>query len=136
MIVLDASVLIAAFRRNQRLERRDEARELVRLIDEDAPLAVPGIAYQEVLAGARSAAHYERLRRLFAGFDVLRASSEAHELAARIAATCRRGGIAATTVDCLIAAQTLTAGGSLFTLDRDFERIARRCGMRLHRWGA
>lgn len=71
---------------------------------------------------------------MIVGFDLLLADRDTYLLAARIAAMCRGSGIATTTVDCLIAAQTLAAGGRLFTLDRDFEPIARRCGLRLHAW--
>jgi len=134
MIVLDASVMISAFRRHDSREVSGDAIELARLIDDDAPLAVPGIACQEVLAGARTAMHFDRLRQLLAGFPVLLADQSVHHQAARVAAMCRGSGIAATAVDCLVAAHALAAGGWLFTLDRDFEPIARRCGLRLHPW--
>lgn len=54
-----------------------------------------------------------------------------HLAAAELANSCRAHGIAASTIDCLIAAQAVGGGFSLFTLDQDFARIATCCQLAL-----
>ena len=58
------------------------------------------------------------------GFSLLSARREDHLAAARISNTCRRHGISASTIDCLIAAQAIAVKGELYTLDRDFTSVA------------
>lgn len=129
MIVLDTSVLSAALRRTGRSTATGEL--LRTLVREDIPLAVPGIVLQELLSGVRTSEQFERLRKLMTGFPTLAADRENHVFAARISNACRKAGVSAATVDCLIAAQTLAAGGELATLDEDFRRMARNTGLRL-----
>lgn len=134
MIVLDTSVLISAFRRRGSAKPPPEVAELERLIQTDAPIALPGVVLQEVLAGARTPAQFDRLARLLAPFPLLLADPAIHHEAAHLAARCRWAGLIATTIDCLIAAHTLAQQGSLFTLDQDFDRMGTLCPLRLHAW--
>ena len=92
---------------------------------------VPGIVLQELLSGTRSSVQRRRLEEILEGFEVRTASIEDHRLAATIRDDCRRSGVAAAAVDCLIAAQTIRADAHLFTLDRDFDRIAAISSLRL-----
>jgi predicted nucleic acid-binding protein len=85
---------------------------------------VPGIVLQELLSGTRSAAQRLRLEEILEGFEVRTASVEDHRLAATICDDCRQRGVAAAAIDCLITAQVIRADAHLFTLDRDFDRIA------------
>lgn len=130
MILLDTTILSLAFRR-----RRGEAAppaevsRLRHLIELDAPLAIPGIVYQEVLSGVRD--QRQSLERLLEGFPLVLATQVHHLHAARLANACRRAGIAVSTPDCLIAATAAEEGADLFTLDADFARIARHWPLRL-----
>jgi predicted nucleic acid-binding protein len=126
LILLDTSVLSLAFRRRERRgsDEPDAASELTRMIEEDWPLAVPGIVLQELLSGVRSASELERLRGLVDGFPLITATIAHHLAATELANSCRAKGIAAGAVDCLIAAQTIVTGSTLFTFDQDFVRIA------------
>ena len=134
MIVLDTSVLSAAFRRRKRTQAEPYAATLLRrLIGEDAPVGIPGIVLQELLSGIRASDQFDRLTTITRGFAILTADREHHVLAARLSNACRRTGVAATTIDCLIAAQTIAADGRLFTLDRDFRLMAPHCGLKLVR---
>lgn len=94
------------------------------MIAEDWPLAVPGIVSQELLSGVRTPEEWKRLQEVMEGFPVFLADQEDHFTAAKVANTCRRRGIASSTVDCLIAAQAIRRRANLFTLDQDFQRIA------------
>jgi len=132
VILLDTSVLSLAFRRRGREGAEPDAvASLQRLIEEDVELAVPGIVVQELLSGLRSESEFARLEDRLSGFRVLLADEEAHRSAARLANACRAAGIAASTVDCLIAAQALESGAALFTLDADFKTMATRCPIEL-----
>jgi predicted nucleic acid-binding protein len=132
VIVLETSILSLAFRRVSRAPRDPAVDHLIRLIEADESLAVPGIVLQELLSGVRSDAEVERLSLLMDGFPTLIASRSDHVRAADIRNFCLRSGIAAGTVDALIAAQTIGAGGALFTLDADFGRVARRSSLKLY----
>ena len=131
MIVLDTSVLSLAFRRRHLgLPSASDIRlEIERMIEQDWPLLVPGVVLQELLSGVREAAEFTRLRAVMGGFLVVTATIADHLAAANIANACRAKGIAASTIDCLIAAQAIGAGYSLFTLDEDFRRIATCCSL-------
>jgi predicted nucleic acid-binding protein len=86
---------------------------------------------QEVLSGIRADDQFDRLRSLLEGFPLITAGREDHVRAASVSNACRRAGIAASTIDCLIAAQTIAVEGRLFTLDRDFRLMAPQCGLKL-----
>lgn len=132
MIVLDTSVLSEVFRRRKPTEPEPAAVAAVRrMISEDWPLSVPGVVLQELLSGVRVREQFRRLESLTDGFPLLLASRREHVAAARISNTCRRTGVSVSTVDCLIAAQTIAAAGRLFTLDSDFERIAAHTDLKL-----
>jgi predicted nucleic acid-binding protein len=136
VIVLDTSILSLVFRR-PRPDAGDEpplVAALRKLIDDDAPLAVPGIVLQELLSGVRSREQFRKLRSAMAGFPVLLAGEADHVRAARIGNACRGHGVACATVDALIAAQTIEGKGSLFTTDADFARIAAYSGLKLMGW--
>lgn len=132
MIVLDTSILSLAFRRRVRpLPEPREVGLFRRLVLAGEPMFLPGICLQEFLSGARAPEQARRLASVIEGFEVRPATEADHRLGAEIDAACRRLGVALTTVDALIAAQTIRARGRLFTLDADFLRIPRELGLRL-----
>ena len=103
------------------------------MILEDVPLAIPGIVLQEILSGVRTEAQFGKLQRSLEAFPIISAEPQHHVLAARIANACRRKGVAASTIDCLIAALATSSDAFLFTLDEDFGRMAPVCGVKLFR---
>ena len=132
MILLDTSILALAYRRRRRTKAEPHVVAVLRgMIQEDIPLAVPGIVLQEVLTGVRTDAQFVRLERALKAFPIIPAEPQHHILAARIANACRRRGVATSTVDCLIAALAASNDAFLFTLDADFTRMAPVCGMKL-----
>ena len=134
MIVLDTSLLSVAYRRPRRTESLPRSVQRFRdLIADDAPMAIPGVVLQELLSGLKTLEGFRRVEDILSGFPLLLARRETHVEGARIRTRCRAKGIVASTVDCLIAAHAIEAGGELFTLDEDFTAIARHCGLKLFR---
>lgn len=132
MIVVDTSVLSLAFRRRVNTYPEPRlARILRHLVEQDQPVAIPGIVLQELLSGVRTEAEFERLRDLIEGLPLILATGEHHLCAARIANACRQAGIVVSTVDCLIAAMAIETKSQLLTGDRDFEQISSCCALRL-----
>jgi predicted nucleic acid-binding protein len=133
VIIIDTSALSLAFRRRTPGEEETAvAYELKRLIEEDAPLAIPGIVLQELLSGVKGRDDVRRIDDALGAFALLLANRKTHVRAAEIANSCRQRGIAASAIDCLIAAHAILANGSLFTVDDDFRRMSSCCGLRLH----
>jgi len=132
MIFVDTSVWSLAFRRLNPAIMTKEVLQLQELISQDAPLAVTGIVMQELLSGLREEAQFRRLQGLLANFPVVLASQAHHILAAQIANSCRQGGIATSTTDCLIAAICVANKSPLLTADKDFEQMAVFCDLRLY----
>jgi predicted nucleic acid-binding protein len=132
MIVVDTSVLSGVFRRRPNGHPRDQATEqFIALTTADAPIAIPGIVVQELLSGVRTSEAFHQLDAALSGFRLLLASRATHRLGATIRNQCRRAGIAAATTDCLIAAHAVEHDAALFTVDQDFQRMAKHCELRL-----
>ena len=130
MIILDTSVLSHLWRRSVRNEAVVE--HFSDLVRRSARLAIPGIVLQEFLGFTKTDEQRERLDQLTRPYLLLLADRAVHVAAAAVATTCARRGVGVGTVDCLVAAHTLAAGGQLFTLDGDFKRIAKHTGLRLY----
>ena len=127
MILVDTSVWIDFFSSSP----GRAGKELRRLIDEIEPFALTGVVVAEILQGlTRDVNRIERYLSLWEmleprGFSTYREASEISRLA-------RSKGISLTTIDSLIVALALEHRASLFTLDKDFSRVARITALRLH----
>ena len=134
MIALDTSTLSRFVRRKRRSALDDPvSAEVRRLVLERGPVVVPGIVVQEVLSGLSSRDVFQKIRKHLESFEVTLADASEHVLAAEIRNSCRAVGIAASSVDCLIAATSVARGASLYTTDADFVRMAPLCGLELHK---
>lgn len=132
MILLDTSTLSVVFRRKIEAGTEGaEARAFRGLVAENAPLSVPGIVVQELLSGVKTPEQTATLRERIEGLPLVLATRDDHYRAADIFNQCQSKGIAAATVDCLIAATALTHKARLWTLDQDFPHIARVCHLNL-----
>jgi predicted nucleic acid-binding protein len=133
VILLDTSVLSAALRRRRsgETEARLTAR-VAEMLASDVPVAIPGICLQEVLSGIAEPAQHDRvLAAVRASFTVALATEGDHLKAADVANLAARKGIAVSTPDALIAAQTINRRARLFTTDADFEPLVKLAGLRL-----
>jgi predicted nucleic acid-binding protein len=132
LILVDTSVLLLAFRRRIKLGPEPQQVQIFRhLVEEDRPVAIPGIVLQELLSGVRTEAEFERLRDLMEGFPLILAARSHHVDAAGIVNKCRQTGITVSAIDCLIAALAIETKSQLLTCDRDFARIASCCALQL-----
>ena len=106
-------------------------RRLTDLIAERAPLAVTEPVVMEVLAGARSDARENDLRRLLLRFELVAVDPTADfEAAVRIYRRCRRTGVTPRgLIDCLIAAVAWRRGATLLAQDVDLQRVAEVIGV-------
>jgi predicted nucleic acid-binding protein len=135
VILLDTSVLSRVFRRRR---PGPEERRLQLVFEEmmasDVPLGLPGIVLQEVLSGIRSHRQFSELTaKLLAAFTVVPEGIPEHIEAARVKNVCLGKGLNVSGGDCRIAACTITGNHELFSVDEDFEAIARHTPLRLFR---
>jgi predicted nucleic acid-binding protein len=126
MILLDASVLVAAYRRKPpRGGKSAAAAALRRMIEAGTVLGIPAIVLQEVLTGVRSATQFQELHAHLTAFRVLPATIADHVKAAQLAAACSEKRIHCAVSAALIVAQAVHGGWRLYTLDRDLAAVAR-----------
>lgn len=127
MILLETSVLIQHLRRRQGEQPMHAyTLELQALANQRAIVGIPAMTLQEVLAGAQTDEHFQRMEhRLRLLAQVVSTTEEDHVLAARISSHCRRKGVTTGAPDALIAAQAILRGAKLFAEDCDYADIQR-----------
>ena len=104
------------------------------LLAGEAPIATTDIVVMEVLAGARTDAERDRLRRLlYSRCEFIPTEGPAdYEEAAELYRVCRRGGATVRKLtDCLIAVVAIRANARLLHQDDDFDTIARHTRLRV-----
>lgn len=103
------------------------------MIAAEQPLAVTEPVMMEVLAGARSQAREDALRRLLLRFELLHFDAVADfDAAVRIYRRCRQSGTTPRgLLDCMIAAVAQRRGATLLSYDVDLDRVAQVIGLKL-----
>jgi predicted nucleic acid-binding protein len=103
------------------------------LIAADGPLVVTEPVIMEVVAGARSKAREDDLRRLMLRGGLLPFDAATDfDAAALIYRRCRQAGITPRgMIDCMIAAVAWRRGSGLLCFDVDLERVAKVVGIEL-----
>ena len=101
------------------------------MVQESEPFVLTGVVVAEVLQGfTREAGAIEQY---LAQWEMIEPRGfETYREAAAIFRAARAKGITLTTIDTLIAAIGLEHGAGVFTLDRDFSRIARFTRLQLY----
>ena len=127
MILVDTSVWVDFFS----LSPSRAGTELRRMIAEAEPFALSGLIVSEILQGLRR--DVDEIERHLSQWDMIEPLGfSTYREAAAIFRIARARGFSLTTVDTLIAAIALDHHAILFTVDRDFSRIARITRLRLH----
>ncbi len=128
MILVDTSVWIDFFS----VSPGRAGDELRRMIGEAEPFALTGVIVMEILQGLRR--DVNRMEHFLSMWDLLESRGfSTYREAASISRLARSKGITLKTIDTLIAAIALEHHASLFSLDRDFSRIARIAPLHLYR---
>lgn len=126
MILVDSSVWVDFFSARPGLA----GDTLRRMIEDAEPFALTGIVVVEVLQGLTR--DVGRIEGYLAQWDLLEPRGfETYREAAAIFRKARSHGVTLTTTDALIAAIAVEHGVALFTLDKDFVRIAGWMGLTL-----
>jgi len=127
MIVVDSSVWIDFFSASP----GRAGAELRRMISDAEPFALTGLVVAEILQGLTR--DVSRIEYYLSQWDMLEPKGfQTYREAAAISRLGRSKGVSLTTVDALIAAIAMEHRANVFTLDRDFLRIARLTGLPLH----
>lgn len=127
MILVDTSVWIDFFSPSSGLA----GAELRRMVEDAEPFALAGVVVTEILQGLRR--EVRRIEHFLSLWDMLEPRGfSTYREASAISRLARSKGITLTTVDALIAAIALEHHATLFSLDKDFSRIARLTSLRLH----
>ena len=119
MILVDSSVWIDFLSSSP----SSAGAELRRLIADAEPFALTGVVITEVLQGLKR--DVRRMEHYLSQWELLEPKGfSTYREAAVIFRAARAKGVAVTTIDALIAAIALEYGATLFTLDKDFTRVA------------
>ena len=104
-----------------------------RLLEDDGKVHTTDVIVMEVSAGARDGEHLDRLRRLLSRCEYVPVEGLGDfEQAAALYRTCRQSGeMVRALTDCLIAAVAMRADVEVLHADRDFDVLARHCGVRI-----
>ena len=122
MIVVDTTVWVDFF-----AGRDDEphVRELLRLIDADAGVALTDVIFGEILQGLRDDRAVRRVEERLLAFDILRLETlDDFRTAAALYRRARsQGRTIRRTLDCLIAAVCVRESSAILHNDRDFDHL-------------
>ena len=127
MILVDSSVWIDFF--SSAPGRAGD--ELRRMITDAEPFALTGVVVTEILQGLTR--DVRRIEQYLIQWELLEPRGfRTYRETAAIFRLARSRGVTLTTIDALIAAIALEHRASVFTLDKDFSRIARLTGLPLY----
>jgi predicted nucleic acid-binding protein len=129
-ILVDTSVWSLVLRRKKR-PSHPAITILEELLQGSEPIFVLDIIVQEILEGIKDDLFFRKIQKELEIFPSLALSRNIYVMGAKLFNLCRRHGVATTTIDCLIAAAAIEYRCLLFTLDRDFEYIARHTPLEL-----
>jgi predicted nucleic acid-binding protein len=105
--------------------------ELRRMIEEVEPFALTGIVIMEILQGLKR--DIQQIEHFLSMWEMLEPRGfSTYREASAISRLARSKGLSLSTVDTLIAAIALQHQATLFTLDKDFSRIARITSLHLY----
>ncbi len=127
MILVDSSVWIDFFSSSP----GRAGSELRRMIDRAEPFCLTGMVVTEVLQGLTR--DLKTIEQFLRQWDLLEPRGfKTYRNAAAVYRAARAKGITPSTIGVLIAAVALEHGATVFTLDKDFSRIAALTGLALY----
>lgn len=129
-VLVDTSVWSLAFRRGGPADH-PAVKQLSGLLDAGEDLFLTGLVLQEILQAFRGEAVATEVAARLESFPLLPVEPETCIAAALLFRRCRERGVAASTVDCHIAASAIVDDCGLLTTDRDFQRMAQMSPLKL-----
>lgn len=120
MVLVDTSVWIEFLDRNNPSVRRD-----LEALLRQGVVATAGLVLGELRSGCQSRQQAVRLLQAMEPLVYLEADRGAYLRAGELAAECSARGYRIGIADCLLATLAMRESATVFTLDRDFERIPR-----------
>jgi len=123
MILIDTSILIGYFKGN----KGEPYNRLDELIEQNIPLGICNLIYQEVLQGSKNEKEFVLLNEYLNTLDFydLRYGKKSYENAAWIYYKCRKAGITLrSSIDLIIAQIAIDNNLLLFHNDKDFVQIS------------
>lgn len=132
-VLVDTSVWLAAFAKSTSKASAEPIEKLQTLIDSEQMLYLSGIILFEVVRGFKHFKERQQLVEQLSAFPMLDLDRSDYLAAADLSVTCRDKGIVTSTPDALIAATAIRYDCHLFTIDKDFEQIAKAIPLKLLR---
>lgn len=129
-LFVDTSVWSLALRRDGPAAAPQVA-ALVKAIENGEPLLTTGLVLQELLQGFSGAKAREQILERFSALPLLVPDRADHIEAAALRNTCRRHGVQIGTIDALLAQLSIRHSLLMLSNDRDFQRVAEHCPLRL-----
>ncbi len=125
MVIVDTSIWVQFFKKNNSKERR----ELDLLLVQNEVLMV-GVVLAEVLQGARNQHEFERLRDHLSTLPYAQETRDTWTLIGALSYQLRQNGATLSLIDLLIAALAIQRKCEVYTLDQHFARVP---GLTLHK---
>ena len=127
---MDTSVWSLALRRGSRPSEPKAVNRLRHLINR-GDVVLSGLVLQEVLQGFKQDEHFKSVRQSLSAFPLLQLDRKHYVQAAEVRRACAARGVAASTVDCQIAAAAIGHRCALLTTDVDFAHMAEHLPLKL-----
>jgi predicted nucleic acid-binding protein len=124
MYLVDTSIWIDFFRGI----KNNSQKQFLEILDQQLPLGLTPVIFQEVLQGARTLKDFKMLQEYLGSqrFYLSQNPLESAEFAAKIYFQCRQKGLTIrSTLDCMIAQSAIENNLILLHNDKDFSQIAK-----------
>ena len=129
-LFVDTSVWSLALRRDGPASAPQVA-VLVRALESGEPILTTGLVLQELLQGFSGPKARAQILERFSALPLLVPDRNDHIEAAALRNTCRRHGVQIGTIDALLAQLSVRHSLLMLSSDRDFQRVADHCPLRL-----
>jgi predicted nucleic acid-binding protein len=120
-VLVDTSVWLLAFRKNDKTEQEMEIVNTLSDLIRSLHVVMIGPIRQEILCGISDKAKFEDLKTKWAIFTDWPIETDDYETAAQFYNECRKHGIQGSHIDYLICAVAVNNNLTIFTLDNDFK---------------
>ncbi len=131
-LFVDTSVWSLAFRRDAP-SSVGQVGALARALDSGEAILTTGLVLQELLQGFSGPKDRREILQRFSAVPLITPHREDHVGAAELRNRCRRAGTQVGTIDALLAQLCIAHALTMLSADKDFERIAKHCDLRLWR---